>query len=58
MEISKITGKGQITLPKTVREDLKLENGSNVIFLKHGMGYILVNEKDVESGEYFIDSNK
>ncbi|MBU4254811.1 MAG: AbrB/MazE/SpoVT family DNA-binding domain-containing protein [Acidobacteria bacterium] len=32
MEIAKVTSKGQVTIPATIREILKLEPGSTVMF--------------------------
>lgn len=34
MSVATMTSKGQITVPKDVREDLKLESGSKVMFVK------------------------
>lgn len=34
MSIATMTSKGQITVPKEVRDDLKLEAGSQVMFVK------------------------
>ena len=43
MELAKITSKGQITLPISIRKELNLKDGSKVAFIeKEGM-YILVN---------------
>lgn len=38
MSTATMTSKGQITVPKDVREDLKLEPGSKVMFVKLGPG--------------------
>ena len=43
MELSKITSKGQITLPISIRRILNLKDGDKVAFIeKHGQ-YIIVN---------------
>lgn len=55
MEIAKITSKGQITLPKVVRTDMKLKSGSNVVFIKSKEGYMIFSEADVEKGMIKID---
>ncbi|MFT3797575.1 AbrB/MazE/SpoVT family DNA-binding domain-containing protein [Microbacterium sp.] len=34
MTTATVTSKGQITIPKDVRDDLKLETGSKVMFVK------------------------
>ena len=43
MQIAKITSKGQITIPKEVREILKLKDGSKVAFLPKGDTFIIGN---------------
>lgn len=32
MELAKVTSKGQITIPKSIREQLKIKEGSQIIF--------------------------
>lgn len=39
MSVGTITSKGQITIPKEVRDDLALGPGSRVSFLKNGEGF-------------------
>lgn len=55
MEMSKITSKGQITIPKTIREELRLNEGDRVVFLRTKGGFIITNESTVTSGEIFLD---
>lgn len=43
MEIAKLTSKGQITIPKTVREDLCVTTGDKLIFIKCDSGYLVCN---------------
>ena len=43
MELAKVTSKGQITIPKQIREKLELKEGSKVIFLQRGNEIILKN---------------
>lgn len=44
---AKITSKGQITIPKIVRNALKLEEGDSVLFLVDSKNDIkIVNKKD------------
>lgn len=43
MEIAKITSKGQITIPKEIREKLNLKEGDKVIFIEEGDKIIIVN---------------
>lgn len=46
MDIAKVTSKGQITVPKAVREKLKLGSGSKIVFLQKGDDLILRNADD------------
>lgn len=41
MATATITSKGQMTLPKDVRDDLQLEPGDQVDFVKEGGVYVL-----------------
>lgn len=43
MELAKVTTKGQITIPKAVRETLKIKEGSKIIFLRKGEDIIIKN---------------
>lgn len=43
MELAKITSKGQITLPISIRRDLNLKDGDKVAFIEKDGNYILVN---------------
>ncbi|MBS3942802.1 MAG: AbrB/MazE/SpoVT family DNA-binding domain-containing protein [Dethiobacter sp.] len=43
MELAKITGKGQITLPINIRRALKLKDGDKVAFIEADGQYVLVN---------------
>jgi len=43
MPSAKITSKGQITLPKEVRERLNVDSGDNVIFFVNNRGEIVVD---------------
>ena len=38
MELAKVTTKGQITIPKSIRELLDLKEGSKVLFIKKEVG--------------------
>lgn len=54
-ETAKITSKGQVTIPSTIRDILKLEPGSTVMFKVTDKGVILspceIKEKPVYSKE-------
>lgn len=43
MELAKITTKGQITLPISIRRDLNLKEGDKVAFIEKDGNYILIN---------------
>ena len=43
LELAKITSKGQITLPISIRRKLYLKNGDKVAFIEKDGQYILVN---------------
>ncbi len=43
MELAKITTKGQITLPISIRKELNLKDGDKVAFIEKDGNYILVN---------------
>lgn len=43
MELAKITSKGQITLPISIRRSLKLNDGDKVAFIEQDGQYVLVN---------------
>lgn len=43
MELAKVTTKGQITIPKAIRELLELKEGSKIIFIQNGKDIIIKN---------------
>lgn len=43
MELAKVTTKGQITIPKSIREILDLKEGSKVIFIRKGKDIVIQN---------------
>ena len=43
MELAKITSKGQITLPITIRRTLKLNDGDKVAFVEKDGQFVLIN---------------
>ena len=43
MEIAKLTSKGQLTLPITIRRQLGLCNGDKVAFIEKDGEFVLVN---------------
>jgi len=51
-ETAKVTSKGQVTIPSIIREILKLEPGSSVMFKVTGRGVILSPCEIVEKPVY------
>ena len=43
MELAKITSKGQITLPISIRRSLNLQDGGKVAFIEQDGAYTIVN---------------
>lgn len=43
MELAKVTAKGQITIPKSIRDLLELKEGSKIIFIQKGNDIIIKN---------------
>jgi AbrB family looped-hinge helix DNA binding protein len=44
---SKVTSKGQVTIPADIRKSLGLEDGTNVIFLELEDGVLIKSEKNI-----------
>ncbi|MBI5226162.1 AbrB/MazE/SpoVT family DNA-binding domain-containing protein [Candidatus Micrarchaeota archaeon] len=47
--VSKVTSKGQVTIPQELREDEGIHEGSEVIFFKTQKGLMMVTEKELNS---------
>lgn len=60
MLISTITQKGQVTIPKKIRDTLHLKANDRVIFVKRGNSVIIKPVKDVLSlrGSIKVDSKQ
>lgn len=43
MELAKVTTKGQITIPKEIRELLNLKEGSKILFIQKGNDIVIRN---------------
>ncbi len=43
MELAKVTTKGQVTIPKSIRELLELKEGSKILFIQKGNDVIIKN---------------
>lgn len=51
MEIAKITSKGQLTLPISIRRQMGLDYGDKVAFVEKDGEFILVNVERISIGE-------
>lgn len=47
MDIAKVTSKGQVTVPKSVREKLELEAGSKIVFIQVGDDLVVRNASSI-----------
>lgn len=56
VEVSKVTSKGQITIPKAIRERLNLEEGDKVAFIEDKIGKIVFTKSSVVALREFLDS--
>ena len=52
MEISRITSKGQITIPVEIRKKLNLKTGDKVVFIEDGDKIIFANSSMVALKEF------
>ena len=43
MESAKVTAKGQVTIPKSIREFLEIKEGSKILFIQKGNNVIIKN---------------
>ena len=43
MELAKVTTKGQVTIPKSIREMLGLKEGSKILFIQKGSDIVIKN---------------
>ena len=48
MEIAKVTSKGQVTIPKEIREKLNLKKGDKVLFIEKEDGILIANASMME----------
>ena len=50
MEVAKITSKGQITIPISIRRKLELNEGDKVLFIYKPEGVLMVNPNTMQGG--------
>ena len=55
MEVSRVTSKGQITIPKAVRERLNIAEGDKIAFIEKD-GNIVITKSSVIALREFLDS--
>ena len=51
MEMAKVTSKGQITIPVSIRRRLGIEEGDKLLFIDRPNGVLIVNPDMMPSGE-------
>ena len=51
MEMAKVTSKGQITIPVSIRRRLGIEEGDKLLFIDRPNGVLIVNPDIMQSGE-------
>ncbi|MFS0728365.1 AbrB/MazE/SpoVT family DNA-binding domain-containing protein [Paenibacillus sp. 1P07SE] len=56
MEIARLTSKGQVTIPKAIRERLNLEEGDKVAFIEDETGKIVITKSSVIALREFLGS--
>jgi antitoxin PrlF len=57
MEVSRLSFKGQVTIPKTVREKLHLKEGDKVAFIEEN-GNIVITKASIAALREFLDDMK
>lgn len=50
MEVAKVTSKGQITIPISIRRKLELDEGDKVLFIYKPEGVLMVNPNTMQGG--------
>ena len=50
MEVAKVTSKGQITIPISIRRKLEINEGDKVLFIYKPEGVMMVNPNNMQSG--------
>jgi len=52
MELAKITSKGQITIPKDIREKMNLKTGDKILFFEENDKFFLQNSNTIALAEF------
>ena len=56
IEVSRVTSKGQITIPKAIRKRLNLTEGDKVAFIEDESGKIMMVKSSTIALRNFLDS--
>jgi AbrB family looped-hinge helix DNA binding protein len=52
MELAKVTSKGQITIPRDIREKMNLKTGDKILFLQENDRFFLQNSNSVVLSDF------
>ncbi len=58
VKVATVTSKGQITLPASVRKQLRLRKGSRIVFLEAGGEVRVLKEEDLERAFAVFDRRR
>lgn len=47
MNLAKVSGNGQITVPIEIRKKLKIKEGDKILFIEHENGEIVINNASI-----------
>jgi AbrB family looped-hinge helix DNA binding protein len=52
MELAKVTSKGQITIPRDIRDKMNLKTGDKILFFEENGKYFLQNSNSIVFGDF------
>ena len=52
MELAKLTSKGQITIPRDIRDKMKLKTGDKILFFEENGKYFMQNSNSIVLSEF------
>jgi AbrB family looped-hinge helix DNA binding protein len=52
MELAKLTSKGQITIPRDIREKMNLKTGDKILFFEENDRYFLQNSNSIVLSDF------
>jgi len=56
MEMAKVTSKGQITIPVSIRRRLDIKEGDKLLFIDNPDGVVMVNPDSLQGGQALKDA--